>query len=189
VHVSRRATWRDIEADAETRTLAVPPGTVVDLGATAKAWAADCAAADIAARLGCGMLVNLGGDIAVAGPSPSRGWSVRIAGTPPDESGAVVSITSGGLATSSSGVRRWRRGGCVLHHIIDPRTSTSTATPWVTVSVAAASCLDANIASTTSVIRGAAALGWLGRLELPARLVDHSGNVQVLGGWPADGAP
>jgi thiamine biosynthesis lipoprotein ApbE len=46
----------------------VPAGVVLDLGATAKALAADRAALTIEAELGCGVLVNLGGDIRVAGP-------------------------------------------------------------------------------------------------------------------------
>ena len=55
---------------------------------------------------------------------------------------------------------------------------------WRTVSVAAGSCADANAASTASVIRGRRALGWLTRLGLPSRLVDATGAVFTLAGWP-----
>ena len=60
--------WREVHL--EGRLLTMPEGVQLDLGATAKAWAADRSAARIAERLGCGVLVSLGGDIAVAGPPP-----------------------------------------------------------------------------------------------------------------------
>ena len=57
---------------------------------------------------------------------------------------------------------------------------------WRTASVAAASCADANAASTAAIIRGEAALAWLTGLGLPARLVAESGAVVTLGGWPPE---
>ena len=184
--------WRQVEFDEHARLLRVPPGVRLDLGATAKAWAADRSAARIAGRLGCGVLVSLGGDIAVSGSPPAGGWRVRvqdISGRPEDPPAgpsAVVAIQGGGLATSSTAARRWRRGGDVLHHILDPRTGLPAAPVWRTVSVAAASCTDANIASTAAIIRGHAAPDWLTRLGLPARLVDEDGRVHTIGGWPAE---
>lgn len=184
--------WRQIELDEESGLLSLPTGTRLDLGATAKAWAADRAAARIAAELGCGVLVNLGGDIAVAGRVPDGGWRVRVQDVtgPPEEPpagpSAVVAIRSGGLATSSTAARRWRRGGDVLHHILDPRSGLPAAPVWRTVSVAAATCTEANVASTAAIIRGEAALAWLAELGFPARLVAESGAVVTLGGWPPD---
>ena len=60
--------WREVRLDG--RSLTLPAGVQLDLGATAKAWAADRSAARIAARAGSGVLVSLGGDIAVAGRRP-----------------------------------------------------------------------------------------------------------------------
>jgi thiamine biosynthesis lipoprotein len=54
------------------------------------------------------------------------------------------------------------------------------------VSVAAASCVDANAASTASVIRGERAPRWLSTLRLPARLVRQDGTALTVGGWPAE---
>ena len=184
--------WRHVRLDG--RTLIMPPGVRLDLGATAKAWAADRSAARIAARTGGGVLVSLGGDIAVAGPAPHGGWRVRVqdvTGAPEDPPGgpyAQVAIRDGGLATSSTAARRWRRGGDVLHHILDPRTGLPAEPVWRTVSVAAGSCADANAASTAAIIRGHRALGWLAQLSLPARLVDATGVVFTVAGWPADKA-
>jgi thiamine biosynthesis lipoprotein len=186
--------WRQVEFDEQARLLRVPPGVRLDLGATAKAWAADRSADRIAAALGCGVLVSLGGDIAVGGQPPVGGWRIRvqdISGRPEDPPAgpaAVVAIHGGGLATSSTAARRWRRGGYVLHHILDPRTGLPAAPVWRTVSVAAASCTDANIASTAAIIKGRAAPAWLTGLGLPARLVDEAGQVRTIGGWPAETA-
>jgi thiamine biosynthesis lipoprotein len=174
------------------QTLTMPAGVQLDLGATAKAWAADRSAARIAAQLGCGVLVSLGGDIAVAGLAPDGGWRIRVQDVtgspddPPDGPYALVAICDGGLATSSTAARRWQRGGDVLHHILDPRTGLPAEPVWRTVSVAAGTCADANAASTAAVIRGRRALGWLAGLGLPARLVDTTGVVFTVAGWPRD---
>ncbi len=194
VRLSVRAApgWRQVSLDEQHRLLSLPPGISLDLGATAKAWAADRSAARLAAELGCGVLVGLGGDIAVAGPPPEGGWRIRVQDVtgrpedPPDGPAAVVAIRDGGLATSSTTARRWRRGGAALHHILDPRTGLPAPVYWRTVSVAAASCADANMASTAAIIKGQRALDWLVNLGLPARLVDVAGNVQTIAGWPAE---
>ena len=184
--------WREVHL--EDRQLTMPAGVQLDLGATAKAWAADRAAARIAERFGCGVLVSLGGDIAVAGSAPDGGWRIRVQDVtgspedPPDGPYAVVAIRDGGLATSSITARRWQRGGDVLHHILDPRTSRPAESVWRTVSVAAGSCADANTASTAAVIRGRRALGWLAALGLPSRLVDTTGAVFTVAGWPQEPA-
>jgi thiamine biosynthesis lipoprotein ApbE len=184
--------WRQVQFDEQSRILVLPAGTRLDLGATAKAWAADRSAAHLAGTLGCGVLVSLGGDIAVGGQTPPGGWRVRVQDVtgrpedPPVGPSAVVAIRDGGLATSSTTARRWRRGGNVLHHILDPRTGLPAPPCWRTVSVAAASCADANTASTAAIIRGRDAPGWLTGLGLPARLVDEAGDVHTVAGWPAE---
>jgi thiamine biosynthesis lipoprotein ApbE len=185
--------WRSVRVDVETQRLAVPAGVQLDLGATVKGWAADRAAGRIADTLGCGVLVSLGGDTAVAGEPPAGGWRIRVQdrtalpGEPPDGPSQVVTIRDGGLATSSTAARRWRRGGDVLHHILDPRTGRPAAPVWRTVSVAAATCADANTAATAAIIRGRQALPWLAGLKLPARLIEQDGTVHTVNAWPAAG--
>jgi thiamine biosynthesis lipoprotein ApbE len=185
--------WRGIVLDASRGEVTVPDGVLVDLGATAKALAADRAAAKIAATAGCGVLVNLGGDISVAGEPPADGWLVGIADdasfdttTASVAARQLVTIRDGGLATSSVLGRAWRRGGACLHHIIDPRTGEPVRSCWRTATVAAATCVDANVASTAAILRGERAIGWLQRLRLPARLVRHDGGVVRVTGWPVE---
>jgi thiamine biosynthesis lipoprotein len=183
------AGWRRVELDATRRTLRLPAGVDLDLGATAKALTADRIARSVHSATGSSALVALGGDVATAGPSAA--WSVAIADsheTPVADADQVVRLPGGALATSSTSVRRWRRGERTMHHIIDPATGAPAQSPWRTVTVAAATCLAANAASTAAIVLGARAPVWLARRRLPARLVAHDGTVVRVAGWPRSGA-
>ena len=187
--------WRTVSLSADRREIRVPPGVELDLGSTGKGLAADLAAAAaidaVHAESGevrdPGVLVSLGGDIAVAGTPPSGGWRILVAEdseTPVDAEGEVVAIQSGAIATSSTTVRRWRRGSRTLHHLVDPRTGGPVESPWRTASVAAATCVDANTAATAAIVLGSGAIAWLETARLPARLVAVDRSVTRLGGWP-----
>lgn len=179
--------WQTVQVDATAGTIRIPSGVRLDLGASAKALCADVAAAGASAKAGCGVLVSLGGDIATAGPAPDGGWSVRVTDdhrAGPEAPGQWIRMRSGGLATSSTAVRRWRAGSEIVHHVVDPSTGRPVAGPWRTVSVTAASCLEANTAATAAIVRGEPALAWLEELGLPSRLVPQSGAAVHLAGWP-----
>jgi thiamine biosynthesis lipoprotein ApbE len=179
--------WRAVELDRERSAIRLPASIKLDLGATAKAWAADRAAAAASAAGGCGALVSLGGDIATCGASPAGGWRIRVTDdhrSSPDAPGQTITIRSGGLATSSTAVRRWSHAGHTMHHIIDPATGAPVRASWRTVSVAAADCADANIATTAALVRAGEAPAWLASKGLPARLLAADGAVTLIGGWP-----
>ncbi|MGZ4119426.1 MAG: FAD:protein FMN transferase [Actinomycetota bacterium] len=182
------ADWRAIEVDPSAGLVRIPPDASLDFGATAKALAADRAARAVGEATGGNpVLVNLGGDIAVSGEA--RGWSVKIADDHralPTDPGPEIVITSGGLATSSTVVRRWRRGARDAHHIIDPATGCSAGEVWRTVSVAAGTCVDANTAATASIVLGERAPAWLAEHGLPARLVRPDETVARVAGWPLE---
>jgi FAD:protein FMN transferase len=189
VRFHRASGWRCVQLDDARRTVRVPAGIELDYGATAKALAADIAADAVAAEIRGGALVSIGGDIATAGPPPAGGWPVRVgddhaAGA--EQPGQTIALQRGGLATSSTTLRRWRRGDSELHHILDPASGGPAPECWRTVSVAAACCVDANIASTAAIIRGERAPRWLAELGLPSRLVARDGAVTLAGGWPAE---
>jgi thiamine biosynthesis lipoprotein ApbE len=185
----RTAGWHTIAIDHERSTIRTGRGVRLDLGATAKALAADRAAHSAHEATGAGVLVSLGGDIALAGPGPPCGWRVFVTDdhrSDLDAEGQTISISSGGLATSSTTTRRWIHDGQRMHHIIDPATNAPVESTWRTVSVAASTCVDANIASTAALVRGGSCVVWLAKSGLPARLVAQDGRVLRVSGWPAD---
>lgn len=187
--------WRSVGLDG--RKLRLPAGIRLDFGATAKGLGADWAASAATEAAGRGgVLVSLGGDMRASGDAPAGGWPVLIAdehrqtrrtaglGSPTQ----VVRLPGGAIATSSIACRQWRRAGTLMHHIVDPRTGRPAITPWRTVSVAAATCAEANAAATAAIICGAGAADWLTARKLPARLVGQDGTVLTVAGWPsADG--
>jgi thiamine biosynthesis lipoprotein len=181
--------WQRVELEPRERTIRIPLGVELDLGASAKAFAADRIAQLVFDETGSGALVSIGGDIGTAGPAPEGGWVVGIAddhSVPAASTTTRVAIEAGGLASSGTRVRRWRTKSGELHHILDPATGRPARSPWSTVTVAAATCLEANAASTAAVVLGEAASPWLDGLGLPARLARLDGRVVSVGGWPAE---
>lgn len=180
--------WESIDLDPTTRSVRVARGTSIDVGSSAKAFAADTAAALVAAETGTGAIVSLGGDVAVAGEAPDGGWVVGIAESSSARSEDVdemVRVSRGGLASSSPGARSWGPARS-LHHIVDPRTGACAERYWVLVSAAAPTCVEANAATTAALVWGAGAVPRLVDLGYPVRLVRHDGEVIALNGWPLD---
>jgi thiamine biosynthesis lipoprotein len=181
--------WQEIELDERSGTIRIPAGARLDLGSTAKALAADDAAAEIAKATGGGALVSLGGDIAVSGEPPGDGWIVLLADdhmAPLTEPGPTVALTEGGLATSSTAVRRWATDDGEAHHVIDPRTARPASSCWRTVTAAAASCVEANAAALACILLDAEAPKWIRAHGLHARLVSEIGVVHRVGSWPVE---
>lgn len=180
--------WWSVEVDRRAGTVRVPAGVLVDLGATGKAFAADRAAARLARRSGAGVLVSLGGDVAVAGEPPASGWPIGIAwvsGAPASEVRQCIALRHGGLASSSGAARAWRRAGQSQHHIVDPRTGQSVASRWRLASVVAPSCVEANAWATAAIVASSEAPERLEATGLAARLEAFDGTVIHLGAWPA----
>ena len=181
--------WSQVEVDRRTRRVRVPVGTFLDLGATAKALCIDRAAELVAGRLRIGVMVGIGGDIAVAGDPPAGGWNIAVqeSSREPDvRPDCVVAVTQGALASSGTTVRCWTLGGTTVHHIIDPMTGRSAAPVWRMVTAAASTCVAANVAATASIVWGERAPRELESRVVPARLVDAIGRVSVVCGWPED---
>ncbi|MDA8437110.1 MAG: FAD:protein FMN transferase [Actinomycetales bacterium] len=199
--VTRAGTYRDVTLvdDGDAAVVTMPSGVRLDLGATAKAWAADRAAELAHLESGAGVLVSLAGDVATAGPAPQGGWVVLV--TDDHREGIdsanpvaqTISLAGGGLATSSTTVRRRSTDdGRTVAHVVDPVRWRPVTPVWRTVSVAAGDCVTANTATTAALVLGDRAEAWLGRTGLPVRLVGVDGHVVRLGAWPApqrEGAP
>lgn len=172
--------WRSIEWDPRQRTVRIGPGAHLDLDATARALAADRAAYAAFRAAECGVLVALDDYFAAQGQAPDGGWRVCLTDERRNGNGAtdrqhrpaeIVTMAEGGLATAAA--------------LPAGRSDSRQPLPWLTVTVAGITCVDASIAATTALIRGASAARWLSDLGLPARLVREDGSVLTLSGWSA----
>jgi thiamine biosynthesis lipoprotein len=115
---------------------------------------------------------------------PAPGWR----GIELDRGGGTIALEAGIELDLGATVRRWLAGSVELHHLIDPRNGRPADSPWRTVTVAAGSCVDANVASTAAIVLGEEAPGWLAARGLAARLVRQSGDAELAGAWPEDAA-
>lgn len=173
--------WRAIGRDP-AGALRIPAGTALDLGATGKAWAADLVGAAYEQELRSGAVISVGGDLRIAHPDGTP-WPVAVSERPGGPA-LLVGLDSGGIATSSTRVRRWTRRGVRRHHLLDPRTGRPAREVWRTVTATGPTCTAANTASTAAVVLGDEAPDWLAHRQVTARLVAHDGVVRRVGAWP-----
>lgn len=185
----REKEWRKIKTNAATHSVRLPAGVRLDLGGVAKGWAADEAANRLAQLGPC--IVNAGGDIAVRGPAlEAYHWLVGIMAPSFTSEGEgeeveeetqleLLSIESGGLATSGRDYRRWKQDGKWKHHIIDPRTGAPAETDVMTATVVApTACLAEVGAKMAFLLGGSAGLEWIeARPSLAALMVLENGQV------------
>ncbi len=183
----RPGAWRDVAVREDA--IRVPVGVRLDLGATGKAFAADLICRDLEVTLRGYAAVSVGGDVAVTewadrDPHP---WPVHVAerrtALTAQQGVADVSLLSGGLATSTTSIRRWQRGDEAWHHVLDPRTGRPIDGPWRSVTALGATCAAANTATTAALVLGTDALQWLERHEVAALLVGADGTVQPTQAW------
>jgi FAD:protein FMN transferase len=174
--------WRELGLRGDE--VRVPAGTALDLGATGKGFAADLVAHALDAELRAPALVSVGGDLALSRPDGTP-WPVSVSERPGDPA-VLVHLEQGGLATSSTRVRRWARAGTSYHHVLDPRTGLPARVVWSTVSCLGGTAVGANTASTAAIVLGDAAPDWLDSHGVSARLVTPEGDVLRTGAWPEE---
>lgn len=174
--------WREVQVDDSA--VRVPTGVALDLGATAKAWAADLVATSVVHALGGSVVVSVGGDVRIISDERGSAWPVVVTERPGGPPGATVWVDGGGVATSTTVVRRWRAGGIERHHLLDPRTGMPVEGPWRTVTATGPTSLAANVATTAALVLGPQAPEWLEERGVTARLVHRTGRVARTGDWP-----
>ena len=150
------------------RVLELAAGVELDLNGVVKGQTVD----DALALIRGDGYVSAGGDLAGRG-----GVSVALPG------GGAVQLVSGGLATSGSDRRRWRRGGRLRHHLVDPVSGRPARSPWLQVTVCGRTCLAADIAAKAAFLLGPDGPGWLDELGLPGRFRTPGGGVSVNQSW------
>jgi thiamine biosynthesis lipoprotein len=171
--------------DTQNATLVLDEGCQLDLGSSGKAHCIDMVLGQLGG-LG-GVVVEIGGDVGLLPRTDGEPWTVGVGGVQGEETGDVLGLFTGGLATSGTSLRQWRNGDALMHHVIDPRTGTSAESCWVQASVAAGSCVDANAFSTASIIWSDDAPYHLAQAGLAGRLVTGHGDVSYIGSWPRTG--
>ncbi len=174
-----------IHLDAARHEVTIPAGVRLDFGASAKALLADSVVALVAPR--GGVLVEIGGDVALHGRGPDGPWVVGIAASL-NITGAEprVSLDRGGIATSSSTTRTWRTTSRTVNHIINPRTGDCAHGLYETATVAATSCVEANAFATAALLWDEDAVWHIAQAGHSARLLRADATVDFVGGWPHD---
>ena len=145
-----------ITVDAERRTVTAPPGLTLDPGGIGKGLAADLVVAQLLTAGVAGALVDVGGDLACAGTAPApAGWAVTV--EHPDDPNAdlmTITVSAGGVATSSTRTRRWFHDGAIRHHVIDPVSGAMSDTDLAAVTVIARSGWLAEAHATAAILAG-----------------------------------
>jgi FAD:protein FMN transferase len=176
--------WRHLRLDKDKRTVSLPADVALDLGGIAKGWAVDQVALALA-RHGP-VLVDAGGDMRAIGAIDGEGWPIAVQDAfDPHHDRTVVRLRDGALATSSIGGRRWQRAGRTFHHLIDPRSGTSSASDLHAVTVRAPSAAEADVAAKVTLVLGSATGGtYLLERGLSGLLTSTSGRETVVGEFP-----
>jgi len=176
--------WRRVELDARARIVRLPSGCGLDLGGIAKGMAVDAALALLSEAGVHDGLVGAGGDLAVQGlPPGERAWHVLVG----NDGEEVVALERGALATSGVARRAWRQGDRARHHIVDPATGESVENGLHEVTVAAATCVQAEVAATAVFVLGPErGARFLREHGLAGRLTGTDGAVLRVGAWSAE---
>jgi len=168
----------EVDANPQTGVITLGMGVALDLGGIAKGWAAD-RAADLLGMAGS-CLVSMGGDIAVRGSLDGEPWPIEVQH---GDGTAVIGLTRGGMATSGTDRRRWRRDGKDMHHVIDPATGRPSDTDLVRVTAVAEDAAHAEVWATALLVSGSdAAAHEADQMGMPAVLVAADGNTTSAGG-------
>lgn len=179
--------WRRVRLDSGARSVSLPGDLALDLGGIAKGWTVDQAALALA-MLGP-VLVDAGGDLRVVDAVDGEPWPIGVQDPfEPERDRGLVRLSTGALATSSVGGRRWRRGDRTLHHVIDPRTGTSAESDLHSVTVHAPSALTADVAAKVVLVLGrVSGSDYLLKRGLSARLTSVDRRETVVGDFPCEG--
>jgi thiamine biosynthesis lipoprotein len=163
---SHGALWRAVSVAG--REIRRPPGVRLDLGGSAKGFAADRAAASLAGQ--GTFAVDAGGDIVMGGASgtPRR---VTVA-HPLDERPALeFDLAAGAVATSGLGTRIWRTESGYAHHLLDPATGRPAWTGVVQATAVGSTGVEAETLAKTALLLGP---------ERGMRVLEPSGGALVL---------
>ncbi len=167
-----------VVVDVEWLTVTAPPGLTLDPGGIGKGLAADLVVVHLLKAGVAGALVDIGGDLACAGTGPvPAGWAVTV--EHPDDPNVdlmTITVSAGGMATSSTRTRRWFHDGVVCHHVVDPVSGAMSDTDLAAVTVIARTGWLAEAHATAAILAGRAGLlGYLAGHDLSGLAVTTDG--------------
>jgi thiamine biosynthesis lipoprotein len=152
--------WQKVTRQEGSVTL--PEGMEIDLGGIGKEYAVDRCVQIAQQKTRESVLVNFGGDLSVTTPrKDNRFWSVGRLITGSDEAYGMFQLYSGAIATSGDAHRYLIKDGVRYSHILNPVTGQSVIDAPHTVSVAAATCVEAGMMSTLAMLQGGRAEAFL----------------------------
>jgi len=166
-HASAPVGFEQVEINREARTVRMPPGMKLDLGAVGKGWALEKAVELLRERRITSALLHGGTSTVVAiGVEPyAEGWTVALRIPEPGTEPRLekVLLRDQAFSVSSPAGRTVEQAGVTLGHVIDPRTRRPVHTVAL-AAVKAASPTRADAWSTALLVLGqapaAAPLDW-----------------------------
>lgn len=173
----------DISVDGDAVRLPIDTG--FDPGGIGKGLAADIVIGEIMTAGAAGACVNLGGDLRVAGTSPDAGaWTIAIEHPSIAEPIALVGLSEGAVATSTTLRRQWNVDGQHRHHLIDPATGEPSDSDLELTTVIAGEAWIAEVLAKAVLLRGSArAFDIIDGSGVQALTVDSSGVVRITPGF------
>jgi FAD:protein FMN transferase len=156
--------WQKVRFDASSITL--PTGMELDFGGIGKEYAVDCVAKLLMQNtVDTSVVINFGGDIQVTQPRQhGRRWQIGIESLQGYQYVAkLLSIHSGGLATSGDARRYLLKDGVRYSHILNPKTGYPVHDAPRSITVAADHCVQAGLLATLALLQGAAAEDFLAK--------------------------
>ena len=149
------------KATLNANQLHLPVGMQIDFGGIGKEYAADKGLhAGVTLAPDTPILVNLGGDLVASQCPPERVWQVGISDSqtdPAHTNNGKLTFEAGGIATSGICERQWIINGKSYSHLLNPKTGWPVLNPPRTVTVAAATCMQAGMLSTLIMLQGSQA--------------------------------
>lgn len=182
--ISLRGRPDTVLVDPDHDVVQLPTGTALDPGGLGKGLAADMVVGELIDAGAAGALIEIGGDLRVAGTPPAQGWTIDV--DVALDQRVVVRLLDGGVATSTSRLRTWQAGGQRRHHLIDPATLSPSATDTVSCTVIAGSGATAEAFTKVAFAAGAhAAIERFERHGLAASVTTAAGERLTTSTWAA----
>ncbi len=152
-----RVGYKNIQLDAERLQVSKTVDVAIDLSAIAKGYGADVIAELLEGYGIVDYMVEVGGEIALAGESPKGvGWRIGVEQPSLAQTGVAqaISVPKGGIATSGDYRNYFEVDGRRFSHTIDPKTGYPITHSLASVTVIAKTAAEADALATAINVLG-----------------------------------